>query len=107
VYIPAERLLHCSADYFDRIRSGIVTINLEANPNPLGAIARTVRLLVDWEVGLSRRLADFLWLQIQAHDVNSRTGGPFGFGGNRGAGAASNYTKRPMASAVSATSLPP
>jgi predicted nucleotidyltransferase len=71
VYIPAESALHCSIDYFDRIHSGVVTINLEENPNPLGAIARTLRLLVDWEVGLSRRLADFLWQQIKAHDVNS------------------------------------
>jgi predicted nucleotidyltransferase len=71
VYIPTERILHCSIDYFDRINSGVVTINLEENPNPLGAMARTLRLLVDWEVGLSRRLADFLWKQIQAHDANS------------------------------------
>jgi predicted nucleotidyltransferase len=71
VYIPADRLLHCSVDYFDRIHSGVVTINLEENPNPLGAIARTLRLLVEWEVGLSQRLTDFLWQQIEAHDVNS------------------------------------
>lgn len=71
VYVPADRLLHCSADYFDRIHSNVVTINLEENPNPLGAIARTLRLLVEWEVELSRRLTDFLWQQIQAHDVNS------------------------------------
>jgi hypothetical protein len=60
VYIPTESVLHCSVDYFNRIHSGVVIINLEENPNPLGAIARTLRLLVDWEVGLSRRLADFL-----------------------------------------------
>lgn len=71
VYIPLEHKLHCSADYFERIDSGVVTINLEQNPNPLGAIARTLRLLVDWEVGLSQHLADFLWQQIRAYDVNS------------------------------------
>jgi hypothetical protein len=71
VYLPTERVLYCAADYFDRLDSGIVNINLEENPNPLGAIARTLRLLVDWEVGLSRRLADFLWEQIRIHDANA------------------------------------
>jgi hypothetical protein len=71
VYLPTERVLYCAADYFDRIDSGIVNINLQENPNPLGAIARTLRLLVDWEVGLSRRLADFLWEQIRVHDANA------------------------------------
>lgn len=70
VYLPRSGLLHCPDDYFDRLRSGIVTINLKPNPNPLGAVARTLRLLLDWEVGLSEELAEFLWQNLSTTDRN-------------------------------------
>ena len=68
VYLPHINVLHCLEDYLTRLRSGVVTINLEPNPNPLGAVARTLRLLVDWEVGLSEQLVEFLWQNLSAHD---------------------------------------
>jgi hypothetical protein len=68
VYLPHFNVLHCAEDYLDRLRSGIVTINLEPNPNPLGAVARTLRLLLDWQVGLSAELVEFLWQNLSAYD---------------------------------------
>jgi hypothetical protein len=70
VYLPCSNILHCPDDYLDRLRSGVVTINLEPNPNPLGAVARTLRLLLDWRVGLSEHLVEYLWHQLSAHDRN-------------------------------------
>jgi hypothetical protein len=68
VYLPHFNVLHCPDDYLDRLRSGVVTINLEPNPNPLGAVARTLRLLLDWQVGLSEQLVEFLWQNLSAYD---------------------------------------
>jgi hypothetical protein len=68
VYLPHFDMLHTTEDYPDRLRSGIVTINLEPNPNPLGAVARTLRLLLDWQVGLSDELVEFLWKNLSAYN---------------------------------------
>lgn len=68
VYVPRTHMLHCSEDYLERIHSGMVKINLEPNPNPLGAIARTLRLLLDWNVRLSPELKDFLLSKLDVYD---------------------------------------
>lgn len=68
VYLPHFNMLHCPEDYLDRLRSGVVTINLKPNPNPLGAVARTLRLLLDWQVGLSEQLVEFLWQNLSTYD---------------------------------------
>jgi hypothetical protein len=70
VYLPHTSTLHSIDDYIERLSSGVVTINLEPNPNPLGAVARTLRLLLDWQVGLSHRLAQFLSQNLSAYDRN-------------------------------------
>jgi hypothetical protein len=70
VYLPRSGQLHCPDDYLDRLRSGIVTINLKPNPNPLGAVARTLRLLLDWQVGLSEELTEYLWQNLSTTDRN-------------------------------------
>ncbi|MBM2712880.1 hypothetical protein JQK88_16995 [Mesorhizobium caraganae] len=60
-------LFHCrtleitrSEQFWPSIEHGIVDINLEANPHYIGTLARTLRILFDWQQQLTPRLANYL-----------------------------------------------
>jgi hypothetical protein len=61
----SRRMARSSGDLWDTVAS------MASRRHARCAFARTLRLLVDSEGGLSRRLADILGQQIQAHDVNA------------------------------------
>jgi hypothetical protein len=60
VYDLDRREVIVSDGYFERIRSGVLGLNLRENPNVLGSAVRAVRRAALWRVSLSRELADFV-----------------------------------------------
>lgn len=46
--------------YLDRLRERVVEINLKDNPNRVGVLARTLRVLFDWGYGLGPNLTVYL-----------------------------------------------
>lgn len=59
-YDLKEKKLICSEDYLSRIRSGILEVNLQPNPSPLGNLVRAVRRLMIWRVHAGPLLKDFI-----------------------------------------------
>jgi hypothetical protein len=55
-----EGRLLFDADYFDVLRSGVIDINLEPNPNPIGLARRALGMYWDETAGLSARLAEYV-----------------------------------------------
>lgn len=53
-----EQKVICSSDYFEKVRSRILGINLAPNPNPLGNAIRALRYAQRWNARLSANLAE-------------------------------------------------
>jgi hypothetical protein len=51
-------------NYFDRLSSLIVDINLQENPNPLGSLIRTLRIMALGRARLGKRLMLYAWEQL-------------------------------------------
>lgn len=64
--IESQEIVACS-NYIENIHKRTVDINLSDNPNVLGAIARTLRILVDWQGELAPALTDFLAKSLDDH----------------------------------------
>lgn len=67
-------LYHCrtstisrSGSFWSNLHRGVVDINLEANPHQVGTLARTLRVLFDWQQSLSPKLADYLVAGLAEH----------------------------------------
>ncbi len=66
-------------DYFERIASGVLGINLRDNPNPPGSAVRALRRAVLWNVRLSGPLAEYVldversfgWKRLVALDASA------------------------------------
>lgn len=60
VYDARTRAIHWADCYLDRLQDGTVEINLEDNPNRVGVLARTLRILFEWRQSLGPQLAWYL-----------------------------------------------
>ncbi len=67
VYMSRSREIHYCNNYIENIHTKIVDINLHCNPNTMGAIARTIRILIDWQGALAPNLANFLERSLEKH----------------------------------------
>jgi predicted nucleotidyltransferase len=61
--------IHTIDGYLERLRRRLVDINLPTNPNPLGAVLRTLRLVVSQRAALSNNLADHLCEHLATFDT--------------------------------------
>lgn len=53
--------VYCAQDYFQQLSQNMLDINLEPNPNPIGAAVRTYRTIAAHKsLSLSERLADYV-----------------------------------------------
>ncbi|NBJ13710.1 hypothetical protein [Microvirga arsenatis] len=60
VYDAGTRAIHWSDGYLDQLQARMVEINLEDNPDRLGVLARTLRILYDWQQSTGPQLAWYL-----------------------------------------------
>lgn len=58
VYRPHTARVTARADYFDRIRTRVLDVNLLPNPNPLGNAVRALRYACLWDARLAPKLAE-------------------------------------------------
>lgn len=59
IYEVRSRKLVSSNDYLERLRSNVMDIRLEENPNPRGSLVRALRRAAQWQVKFGPRLTDF------------------------------------------------
>lgn len=69
-YDTKARFLHALPDYFDRLNSSVLDINLDQNPNPRGAAMRALRW-VSQGVRLSPTLAGYVGQALRHEDTVS------------------------------------
>jgi hypothetical protein len=67
--IETEHLIY-DPGYLDRLRRGVMEMQLEANPNPTGALVRGLRRAALWNVCFGERLSEFCERQIAVTDWN-------------------------------------
>ena len=60
LYLCKADRVHHAKRYWSSLRHATVDINLEANPNTAGTIARALRLVLDWEQKAGPRLVEYL-----------------------------------------------
>ena len=71
LYSVGDRKLITDHAWFDRINRRVLDINLEPNPNPLGAAVRAIRCAYRWEAAFGERLAAHVAKQIMDHGWQS------------------------------------
>lgn len=64
LYVHRSGSVTALPDYFERLASRVVDINLPQNPNPLGNLVRALRILVLGRALLGSRLMAFVWNQF-------------------------------------------
>jgi hypothetical protein len=69
IYRCRSAAISRSNSFWSNLHRGVVDINLEANPHQIGALARTLRILFDWQQDLSPKLADYLVTGLVEHRV--------------------------------------
>lgn len=67
LYHLTERRVITTKTYFQRLRSKVIEINLEPNPNPLGNAVRALRYAYRWDAALGERLATHVAREIENH----------------------------------------
>jgi hypothetical protein len=67
VYHCRSAAISRSNSFWPNLHRGVVDINLEANPHRVGMLARTLRILFDWEQDLSPKLAEYLVSGLAEH----------------------------------------
>jgi predicted nucleotidyltransferase len=67
VYVVHTREIFHSHNYLESIHQKTANIVLKHNPNVLGTVARTLRILVDWDGTLAPDLAAFLEEALESH----------------------------------------
>jgi len=65
LYAVDDQEVIASDCYFDRVRSRVIDINLEPNPNPLGNAVRALRYACRWDAAFGERLAGHVVKQIR------------------------------------------
>lgn len=64
-----ERKLMCSDGYLERIRQGLLDINLRPNPSPMGNLVRAIRRLVIWQARPGPELKKFINEYLDEHGL--------------------------------------
>ena len=67
VYSWTNQRLYCRDSYLEDIRQRVVELELSENPNPLGALVRTLRLIESGRAGLGPRLAINTFNLLEQH----------------------------------------
>ena len=49
LYLRRGHRIHHGAQFMNWLQERIVDVNLEANPNPAGAVERAIRIVADWD----------------------------------------------------------
>ena len=70
VYSWSSHRLYCRDSYLDEVHDRVVDLELAINPNPLGALVRTLRLLACGRAGLRRRLAYHTFFLLEGYSVD-------------------------------------
>lgn len=73
--LDSKQVIH-RAEYFERLQLGVMDVNLEANPNPIGSLVRGLRRAASWDVYFGERLSHlaresldrFSWEEMVALD---------------------------------------
>ncbi len=60
LYLCKADRVHHGKRYWSRLKEKTVDINLEANPNTAGTIARALRLILEWDQQAGPRLVEYL-----------------------------------------------
>lgn len=60
VYVKKNNKIYSKEIYLETLKSRILDINLEPNPNPLGAIVRSLRYLIKDDAILSPKLTNYI-----------------------------------------------
>lgn len=67
VYVVHSKEIYCHSNFVENINKRTVDILLKDNPNLLGAVARTLRALVEWRAELGPELTKFLAKSLDDH----------------------------------------
>lgn len=67
-YDFTNREFHFLDGYFERLQEGVVDINLEPNPNPLGNARRALDIYWTGRAGIAPRLAQFVATTVSASE---------------------------------------
>jgi hypothetical protein len=67
LYSVGDQKLISGHAYFDRIRTRVIDVNLEPNPNPVGNAVRALRYAYRWGAQFGERLASHVVKQIKDH----------------------------------------
>ncbi|MFY0571827.1 hypothetical protein ACN28E_49470 [Archangium lansingense] len=67
VYSWSTQRLYCRDTYLKDIQERVVELELAENPNPLGALVRTLRLLASGRAGLGRKLAYHTFVLLESY----------------------------------------
>lgn len=65
LYSILDQSLISESDYFERLQSRVIDVNLEPNPNPLGNAVRALRYACRWEARIGERLAIHVARQVR------------------------------------------
>ena len=68
LYVERSGTIAALPDYFDRLASSVIDINLRENPNPLGNLIRTLRILAAGRAFLGKHLMAYAWDQLNHVD---------------------------------------
>jgi hypothetical protein len=71
LYMQRNGQLQALPDYFDRLNSRVVDINLAENPNPLGSLIRTLRIVALGRACIGQKLMTYAWEQLRRFDDNT------------------------------------
>jgi hypothetical protein len=77
VYELGEGILHCREGYFESLRSRVLEINLEPNPNPAGNVLRALRLAMSGEAKLGTHLTDYVLRFLEKFGPDSDSFRPY------------------------------
>lgn len=64
LYVQRSGTIAALPGYFDRLASLVINVNLQENPNPLGNLVRTLRVLALGRAFLGERLMAYAWDQL-------------------------------------------
>jgi len=70
VYKVGDGTILAVEGYFDHINEGLLDINLENNPNPMGNIVKAFRYREKYGAGFSSRLATYIYEHLENFDPN-------------------------------------
>ena len=74
IYDIVERKIYSSPNYLEKLRNGIIDINLETTPSIDGNLLRAIRRILIWDLVPGKKLSDFITrnLDKEMHDRISK-----------------------------------